>query len=111
MTALQHLAKELEALIILLQETHFAATERLVIANFELAKYFLSIEHGLDTFVLKRLNWTLCSQSPPTSDTKWLCVDIDGYKIILIYKPLPALLQVSDLPVFPYPSLYAGDFE
>ena len=36
MTALQHLAEELEALVILLQKTHCAATlKRLVIANFE----------------------------------------------------------------------------
>ena len=30
--------------------------------------------------------------------------------MVNIYKPLPIRLQVSDLPVFPHPCLYAGDF-
>ena len=32
------------------------------------------------------------------------------YKIVNGYKPPPICLQVSDLPVFPHPCLYAGDF-
>ena len=36
--------------------------------------------------------------------------DVDKYKIINIYKPTTTQLQTSDLPVFPHPSLYAGDF-
>ena len=39
-----------------------------------------------------------------------MCVDVDGYKIISVYKPPLIRLQVSDLPVFPHPCLYAGDF-
>ena len=39
-----------------------------------------------------------------------MCVDVDGYKIVNVYKPPPIRLQVSDLPVFPHPCLYAGDF-
>ena len=35
---------------------------------------------------------------------------LDGYKIVNIYKPLPTQLQSLDLPVFPHPCLYAGDF-
>ena len=49
-------------------------------------------------------------QSSPTSEIEWLCVDVDGYKIVNVYKPPPICLQVSDLPVFPHPCLYAGDF-
>ena len=37
-------------------------------------------------------------------------MDIDGYRIINVYKPPPTQLQASDLPVFPHPVLYAGDF-
>ena len=37
-------------------------------------------------------------------------MDVDGYKIVNVYKPLPTRLQASDLPVFPRPCLYAGDF-
>ena len=52
----------------------------------------------------------LLDQSPPTSETEWLCVDIDGYKIVNVYKPPPIQLQSLDLLVFPHPCLYAGDF-
>ena len=37
-------------------------------------------------------------------------MDVDGYKIVNIYKPPPTRLQVSDLPVFTLPCLYAGAF-
>ena len=50
------------------------------------------------------------NQSPPTSEIEWLCVDVDGYKIVNVYKPPPTRLQTLDLPVFPHPCLYAGDF-
>ena len=33
-----------------------------------------------------------------------------GYKIVNVYKPLPTRLQTLDLPAFPHPCLYAGDF-
>ena len=36
-------------------------------------------------------------------------MDVDGYKIVNAYKPLPTRLQASDL-VSPHPCLYAGDF-
>ena len=37
-------------------------------------------------------------------------MDIDNYKIVNIYKPPPTRLRSLDLPVFPHPCLYAGDF-
>ena len=49
-------------------------------------------------------------QSPFTSESEWLCVDVDGYKIVNVYKPPPTPLQTTDLPVFPHPILYSGDF-
>ena len=39
-----------------------------------------------------------------------MCVDVDRYKIVNVYEPPPISLQVSDLPVFPHPCFYAGDF-
>ena len=47
-------------------------------------------------------------QSPPTLEIEWLCVD--GYKIVNVYKPPPTQLRTLDLPVFPHPCLYAGNF-
>ena len=110
MNVLHHLATQLEAFVILLQETHCTSAEKLVLSNYQLAGFSLSRKHGLATFVHERLKWTLYDQSPTTSETEWLCVDVDGYKIVNIYKLPPTRLQVSDLPVFTHPCLYAGDF-
>ena len=110
MNVLHHLATELEALVILLQKTHCTSAEKLVLPNYVLAGSSLSRKHGLATFVHERLPWTLVSQSPVTSEIEWLCVDVDDYKIVNIYKPPLIRLQVSDFPVFPHPCLYAGDF-
>ena len=110
MSVLYHLAAQREALVILLQETHCTSAQRLVLPDYQLAGLFLSRNHGLAMLVYERLKWTLFEQSPPTSETEWLCVDVDGYKIVNVYKPSPIRLQVPDLPVFPHPCLYAGDF-
>lgn len=110
MNVLSHLATQLGALVILLQETHCTSAEKLVLPNYVLAGSSLSRKHGLATFVQERLNCTLLDQSPVTSETECLCMDVDGYKIVNIYKPPPTRLQVSDLPVFPHPCLYACDF-
>ena len=107
---LHHLAVQHEALVILLQETHCTNADKLAVPSFVLAGSTLSRKHGLATFVHERLNWTLVDQSQATSETEWLCVDVDGYKIVNVYKPPPTRLQTSDLPVLPHPCLYAGDF-
>ena len=107
-SVLLHLASQREALIILLQETHCTSAQRLVVPDYPLAGFFLSWKHGLATFVHERLKWTIFDQSPPTSKTERLCVDVDGYKIINVYKP--PLIHLSDLPVFSHPCLYAGNF-
>ena len=52
----------------------------------------------------------LLDQSPPTSEIKWLCVDVDGYKIVNVYKHPPTQLRSLNLSVFSHPCLYAGDF-
>ena len=110
MNVLHHLATQLEAFVILLQETHCISADKLVLSNHQLAGFSLSRKHGLATFVHERLKSTLYDQSPTTSETEWLCMDVDGYKIVNIFKPPPTRLQVSDLPVFTHPCLYVGDF-
>ena len=110
MNVLHHLAMQSEALVILLQETHCTDAEKLVLPHYQLAGSSLSRKHGLATFVHKRLRYTLLDQSPPTSEIEFLCVDVDGYKIVNVYKPQPTRLRTLDLPVFPHPCLYAGDF-
>ena len=110
MSVLYHLAAQRDALVILLQETHCTSSQRLVLPDYQLAGLSLSRKHGLATFVHERLKWTLFDLSPPTSETEWLRVVVDGHKIVNVCKPLPIYLQLSDLPVFPHPCLYAGDF-
>ena len=103
MNVLHHLAMQSEALVILLQETHCTDAEKLVLPNYQLAGSSLSRKHGLATFVHERLRYTLLDQSPPTSEIEWLCVDVDGYKIVNVYKPPPTRLRTLDLPVYPHP--------
>ena len=103
MNVLHHLAMQSEALVILLQKTHSTDAEKLVLPNYQLAGSSLSRKHGLATFVHERLRYTLLDQSPPTSEIEWLCVDVDGYKIVNVYKLPPTRLQTLDLPMFPHP--------
>ena len=110
MNVFHHLAMQSDALVILLQETHCTDAEKLVLLNYQLAGSSLSRKHGLATFVHKRLRYTLLDQSPLTSEIKWLCVDVDGYKIVNVYKPRSMRLRTLEFLVFPYPCLYAGNF-
>ena len=110
MNVLHHLAMQSEALVIPLQETHCTDAEKLVLSNNQLAGSSLNRKHGLATFVHERIRYTLFDQSPPTLEIEWLCVDVDGYKIVNVYKTPPTRLRTLDLPMFPHPCLYAGDF-
>ena len=86
---LHHLAMQSEALVILLQETHCTDAEKLVLPNYQLAGSSLSRKHGLATFVHEQLRYMLLDHSPLPSEIEWLCVDVDGYKIVNVYKPPP----------------------
>ena len=110
MNVLHRLAMQSKALVILLQKTHCTDAEKLVLPSYQLARSSLSRKHGLATFVHEQLRYTLSDQSPLTSEFEWLCVDIDDYKIVNVYKPSPTRLRSLDIPVFPHPCLYAGDF-
>ena len=110
MNVLHHLAVQYEALVILLREINCTCADKLTILGFALAGSSLSRKHGLATFVHDRIKWTFVDQSSATLETEWLCVDVDGYKIVNVNKPSSTRLQASDLPVFPHPVFYAGDF-
>ena len=70
----------------------------------------MSTKHGLATFVHEGLGSTLADQSPDGSVVEWLCVYVDGVKIVIVYKPPTSLMTSSAIPVFPHPCLYAVDF-
>ena len=98
MNVLHHLAMQFETLVILLQETHCTDAEKLVLPNYQLAGSSLSRKHGLATFVHERLRYTFLDQSPPTSEIEWLCVNVDGYKIVNVYKPPPTSIANPGSP-------------
>ena len=98
------------ALAIFLQETHCTTPDHLVIPDFKLADWTMSRKHGLATFVHKGLGWTLADQSLDGSAVTWLCVDVDGVKIVSVYKPPTSRMTSSAIPMFPHHCLYAGDF-
>jgi len=81
-----------------------------VVPKFSPARSILSRNHGLATFVLERLEWSLVDQSPEQSETEWLCVDVTGCKIVNVYKPPRSRLTPTTVQMFPHPSLYVGDF-
>ena len=87
MNALHHLAVQYETLVILLQETHCACANKVTIPGFALAGSSLSRKHGLATFVHDRPKWTFVDQLPATSETEWLRVAVDGYRVVNVYKP------------------------
>ena len=72
-----------------------SCADKLTIPDFTQAGSSLSRKYCLATFVHDRLKWTLVDQSPATSKTEWLCVDVDGYRIVNVYKPPPRRLQAS----------------
>ena len=98
MNILHHLAMQSEALFIRLQETHCTDAQKLVLPNYQLAGSSLSIKLGLATFVHERLRYTFLDQSSPISEIEWLCVDVDGYKIVNVYKPSPTRLRSIAIP-------------
>ena len=103
------LAHKTKVLVIFLQETHCTCVDKLVIPNFALTGSIPSRKHGLATFVHDSLSWTLAGRSPKDSKIEWLCMDVAGLKIIN-YKPLSLHLSTASLPMFPFPCVYAGDF-
>ena len=107
---IEQLAHKNRALVILLQETHCTSADKLVFLHYALAGSTKSRKHGLVTFVHESLSWTLVGQSLADAEIEWVCVDVANYNIINVYKPPPSRISPSSLPMFPSPSLYAGDF-
>ena len=97
------------ALVILLQETHCTNADWLVIPNYTLAGWISSRKHGLAMFVHERLKWIFADQSFEGSATEWLCVNVDGCKIVNIYKPPNSQLTAIVIAVFESPCRYSGD--
>ena len=98
---ISQLATTLSALLIIQQETHCTTPNQLVTPNFKLAGWTMSRKHGLEG-----LDCALADES----FVEWLCVDVDGVKIVNLYKSPTSRMTSSAIPVFPHPCHYAGDF-
>jgi len=70
-----------------------------MIPNFTLTGSSQSRKNGLATFVHNKLSWTLVDQFPDESTIEWLCIDVDRYKIVNIYKPPLSQLTPTAIPV------------
>ena len=106
MSILGQLATRYKAFVILLQETHCTSADRLV----SLADVVPSRKHGLATFVHDKLGWALVDQSPTGSAIEWLRVDVNGIKIVNVYKLSSIQLTPTSISVFQHPFFHAGDF-
>ena len=105
-----YLANKYNALVILFQETHCTNADQLVIPNYTSAGWIPSRKYGLATFVHERFKWIFADQSLEGWVTEWLCVDVDGCKIVNIYKPPNLQLIPAAILVFQHFCLYSGDF-
>ena len=102
-----HLAMQPEALVILLQETHCTDAEKLKLPT----SWVFFKQEAWPCHVCPRATEIHAFGPISTNiENQVLCVDVDGYKIVNVYKPPPTRLRTLDLPVFPHPCLYAGDF-
>ena len=106
---ISQLATRHRTLVILLQKTHCVNAHQLLIPHLTLAGWVSSMKHGLAMIVYEKLSWTLVDQSSERSPIEWLCLDIDGCKIVNIYKPPTFQFTLTTIPVLPYFCLYAGD--
>ena len=104
------LATRHKAQIIFLQETHCTTPDWLELPNFALASATFSRIHELVTFIHYKLQWTLTDQSPKESAIEWICVDVNGLKVIKVYKPPTTQLSPTSILTYAHPCLYAGDF-
>ena len=82
-----------------------------MITSYILASWVTSRKHGLITFVHKQLKWPLfINLLKDCLATEKLRVDVDGCKLVNIYKPPNSQLTPTAIPVFQHPCLYSGDF-
>ena len=86
MNVLHHLAVQYQALVILFQKIYCTCADKLLMPGFALAGSSLSRKHDLATFVHDQVKWTFIDQSLATSETEWVWVDVEGYRIANVYK-------------------------
>ena len=107
---IEHLAQKYNPTAILLQETHASDTSRLKICGYRLAADTKSNIYGAASFVRNGSKWKIAATCPDDSILNWTAVEVEGTTVINVYKPPVSALNKSDIPIFPPPCIYAGDF-
>ena len=107
---IEHLAQKYNPTAILLQETHVSGTSRLKICGYQLAAHTKSNIYGTASFVKNGFKWKIAATCPDDSILNWTAVEVEGTTVINVYKPPVSALNKSDIPIFPLPCIYAGDF-
>ena len=102
------LATRHKAFVILLQETHCTNADQPLIPYFTLASWVSSRNHVLATFIHDKHNWSLVDQSSEKSAIEWLCMNIDGRKIVNVLQTINLAIHISSN--FRFSCLYAADF-
>ena len=92
------------------QETHASDTSRLKICGYQLAAHTESNIYRTATFVKNGSKWKIAATCPAKSILNWTAVEIEGTTVINVHKPPVSVLNKSDIPIFPPPFIYAGDF-
>ena len=84
--------------------------DQVMIPHISLAGLVSSKKHNLATFVHEKLRSAPTERSSEGSAIEWLCMDVAGYQIVNVCKPLTLRLILTAIPVFPHSCLYVDDF-
>ena len=84
---IRHLADENNANIILLQETHVVAEEKLEIEGFNIIDLIPSKHHDIASYSRESINAKPVHKSPENSPVQWSTIEAEGHQITNLYKP------------------------
>ena len=93
---------------ILLQETHSTKDEQLQIPGFNIIAAIHHTKHGIATYARSDVPSGVVASSLSTDPLQWIAAFIDGVTTINVYKP--PNIPFTQLPQYPHPVIYAGDF-
>ena len=105
---IQHLTQKHRAVGILLQETHSTKDEQLQIPGFNIIAAIHHPKHGTATYARSDVLSGVVTTSLSTDPLQWMAAFIEGVTTINVYKH--PNIPFTQLPQYPHPVIYAGDF-
>ena len=105
---IQHLTQKHRAVGILLQETHSTKDEQLQIPGFNIIAAIHHSKHGIATYARSDVPSGVVATSLSTDPLQCIAAFIDRVTTINVYKP--PNIPFTQLPQYPHPAIYAGDF-